>query len=70
MAAAKAEIGVGSQYSAVVEIENPPFAAVSEDRQKGYQPAGHSHMGFANSATLAAVGIVVRSLSAGGLFHY
>ena len=70
MAAAKAGIGVGSQYSALVEVESPPFAAVFEDRQKDSQPAGHSHMDFANSATLAVVGIVARSLSAGGLFHY
>ena len=70
MAAAKAEIGVGSQYSAVVEVESPPFAAVSEDRQKDSQPAGHSHTDFADSAILAVGGIVARSLSAGGLFHY
>lgn len=70
MAATKAEIGVDSQYSAVVEVGRPPFAAVSEDRQKDSQPAGHSHMDFANSAVLAVVGIVARSLSVGGLIHY
>lgn len=70
MAASKAGIGVGSQYSALVKVERPPFAAVSEDPQKDSQPAGHSHMDFANSATLAVVGIVARSLSAGGLIHY
>ena len=67
MAALKAEIAVGSQYSAVVEVESPRFAAVSEDRQRDSQPAGHSHMDF---AILVVVGIVARNLSAGGLFHY
>ena len=69
MAAAKAGIGVDSRYSAVVEVESPRFAAVSGDRQKDSQPAGHSHTGSAYSAILAAVEIVARSLSAGEQCH-
>lgn len=70
MAARKAGIGVDSQYSAVVEIESPRFAAVSEDRQKDFQPAGRLHMDSACSATLAVVETVARSLSAGEQYHY
>ena len=63
-------MGVDSQYSAVAEVESPRSAAVSEDRQKDFQPAGRLHMDFACSATLAVVEIVARSLPAGEQYHY